>query len=824
MRVPLSWLREFIDVPVDVSRFVSTLDDLGLVVEEVEHVGEGLNDIIVARVDEIHAIEGADRIRRVIADAGEGPVEIVCGAMNVEVGNHVPFAPVGAVLPGDFVITTRTMRGVTSHGMLCSGRELGLSDDHAGLMILDGYPGIAAGQSLLDVLGVSADIVLHIAPEGNRPDAWSIEGVARDVAARYELTVRAQAVATPTGETASSLGTSASIDAPELCGSLTVARVRQVTVTDSPPWLRNRLSAAGMRAVNNVVDASNYVMLELGQPTHPYDAALVAGTHLGVRRAEPGESLTTLDGVVRTLGQPGRGLGDTGIDCVIVDGADTVIGLAGIMGGATSVISSTTTDVLLEAAYFDPMTIARTSKRLGLRSEASNRFERGVDPTLASRALSRFVELLTYTSPDLQWSREPIVVEGHLPVRPVIDVSARDVEKLLGTPISVERAAPLLRALGFEVVVAGDVMTVTPPPARLDVRSNAAGRADVIEEIARLYSYQRLERRTPTWTAPGGLTDRQVFRRLVRDSVVGLGLLEAWTASFVSDEDFDAVAETPLRVRVTNPLNSEESVLRSSMLVGLARAWGKNVERGTGDVGLFELGTVVDHPGFGPEPRRSRGGAGGTEKIELPTEHETLMVLLGRHDDDARSAVATWHALAQRWGLRDVVVRTANARPGWHPTRSAELVDRSTGARVGFVGEIDPALVSVWAPAARAGQRVGLVEINLDVASDPTLVLRRDATVRIPSRFPSAVIDLAFVTPDAISASDLGEQLRATDPLVESVHLFDVYRGEGLEPATRSLAFTVRLSADDRTLSDTDVTASRERLIERAGALGARLR
>jgi phenylalanyl-tRNA synthetase beta chain len=284
------------------------------------------------------------------------------------------------------------------------------------------------------------------------------------------------------------------------------------------------------------------------------------------------------------------------------------------------------------------------------------------------------------------------------------------------------------------------------------------------------------------------------------------------------------MADGPLRVRVSNPLVGEESVLRPSMLTGLARAWGRNVERGYGDVALFEVGTVVSHPGDVEVPRSVRGGDAGVTKVELPTEHERILVLLGREGDDARTAVATWSALAERLGLLDVVVRSASAPKGWHPTRAGELVDRASGAVLGRVGELDPQYVQLLAPAAREGRRAGLVEIDFDVLATPGLVARRPETVSVPSRYPSASVDLAFVTPDAVNAADLAHAIRVADDLVESVTLFDVFRGAALEPTTRSLAYAVRLCASDRTLSDSEITAVRQRLIDAASSLGARLR
>lgn len=823
MRVSLSWLREFVDLDESPEELREILDDLGLVVEGIERVGAGLEDVVVARVDEIRAIPGADRVRLVVADAGEGPIEIVCGATNFEVGQHVPLAPVGAVLPGDFVISRRTMRGVTSNGMLCSARELKLSDDHEGLMILDGLIEPRVGEPLIEALGLEPDVIFDLSIEGNRPDAWSIEGVARDLATRLDRPMRAVALARPDeGERTASVA-GAGIEDPELCGRLTVSMLRNVTVKPSPAWIARRLEGAGMRSISNIVDASNLVMLELGQPTHPYDAERVAARTLRARRARPGETLTTLDGVERELARAGSGLGDTGVDCVIVDGEDRVIGLAGVMGGASSEITEATTEVLLEAAYFDPMAIARSAKRHGLRSEASARFERGVDPELALRAVGRFVELVRESVPELEWMAEPIDVRGVVPTPATIELRQGDVERLLGVEIEPSVVRRLLAGLGFSLQDSRGALAVTAPSNRPDVREGDAGRADVIEEVARLYGYRSLARHYPAWPEVGGLTARQRFRRRLRDAVVDLGALEAWTASLVSESEFNLLGRGRHPVRVTNPLNAEESVLRATLITGLVRAWARNEERGRGEVVLAEFGNVFIHPAETSTPRRSRGGVGGALNLELPEEIERLSVVLGRRDDDASSAVAWWRVLAGRLGLAEVVARSLDDAPsGWHPTRTAALVDRASGALLGHVGEADPELVAELTTSAP--RRLGLVDLDLEALSDPARATRASELVDVPSRYPSAVIDLAFVTPQEVNAEDLAFALRRVDERVERVELFDVYRGPGLAEGTRSLAYNVRLSSRERTLNDAEVAALREALIEAAGTQGAALR
>ncbi len=402
VRAPLSWLRDFAPFPDDTGALVAALDDLGLVVEEVDRVGQGLEAVVVSRVAEIHAIEGADRIRRIVVEAGGEPLDIVCGAFNFVVGDRVPLAPVGAVLPGGFEIGRRKMRGVLSNGMLCSGRELGLSDDGAGLLVLGEEVDAPPGTPLIEALGLPVDTVFDITVEGNRPDAWCMAGVARDLAARLGLPFELPEppAPEPSGRPVADAA-SAAVEDPDLCPRLTVSVFTDVAVGPSPAWIAQRLILAGMRPINNVVDASNYVMLERGQPTHPYDLARLGGRGLVVRRAQPGEKVETLDGVTRTLGLPGRSLGDTGEDCLICDADNVAVGIAGIMGGASSEIADSTTEVLLEAAYFTPMAIARTSKRLGLRTEASARFERGCDPWGIDASIRRFAQLLGESVPAL---------------------------------------------------------------------------------------------------------------------------------------------------------------------------------------------------------------------------------------------------------------------------------------------------------------------------------------------------------------------------------------------------------------------------------------
>lgn len=835
MRTPLSWLRDYADFGDDVDLLADTLNDLGLLVEGIERVGEGLGDIVVVRAVEITAIEGADRIRRVMVDTGSGdPLQIVCGAFNFTTGDLVPLAPVGSVLPGDVAISKRRMRGVESNGMLCSGRELGLSDDADGLLVLTEVEGAAPGRPLAEVLGIEPDVVFDLTIEGNRPDAWCMTGVARDLAARLGLPFTPPHPPAPDaagGTPASELATVA-VEDTDLCPRLTARVVTGVTVGPSPRWLARRLTMAGMRPINNVVDASNYVMLELGQPTHPYDLARLPGPGLRVRRARPGEQLVTLDGTTRTLGTPGRGLGDTGEDCLICDAEGTPVGIGGIMGGASSEIGDDTTAVLLETAYFTPMAIARTSKRLGLRTEASARFERGCDPWGIERAADRFCELLRASDPGATVAPGLLDVRGEVPGPLVLGVPLSRVNRQLGTSFDGAEVAELIGPLGFgcEEDAGGDgtTLAVTVPTNRPDVRPAPFGVDDVIEEVARSYGYARLPRRRPSWPDPGRLTRYQRERRRVRDVLAGAAADEAWTPSLVTEDHHRRLGLAGPAVEVANPLAADERFLRRSLLPGLLAALAYNADRRQGAIRLFEVGVVFSHPDTGRGRAVARAGAGGARAATLPGERELLGAVFAAPGDDARHAVAAWHALADALRLDGVRLRTAEpgAEPeelvGLHPTRSCLL--RSAGGDVlGAVGEVDPQVVAAF--GAGSG-RVGWLGVDLGLVLDPDRVPRASELARPVSRYPSSDVDLALAVDDAVPADEVAEVLsRAGGELLESVTLFDVYRGPGVAGGRRSLAYRLRFCALDHTLTDAEVGELRTACIEAAVAgVGAELR
>jgi phenylalanyl-tRNA synthetase beta chain len=817
VRAPLSWLRDFAPFPDDTGALVAALDGLGLVVEKVDRVGEGLEDVVVSRVTEIHAIEGADRIRRIVVEAAGEPLDIVCGAFNFEVGDRVPLAPVGAVLPGGFEIGRRKMRGVVSNGMLCSGRELGLSEDGAGLLVLGDEIAAPPGTPLTEALGLQTDTVFDITVEGNRPDAWSMAGIARDLAARLGLpfVLPEPPAPEPSGRPVADAARAAVAD-PDLCPRLTVSVFTGVAVGPSPPWIAQRLALAGMRPINNVVDASNYVMLERGQPTHPYDLDRLGGRGLVVRRAEPGERLETLDGVTRTL--------DAGEDCLICDADNAAVGIAGIMGGASSEISDATTEVLLEAAYFAPMAIARTSKRLGLRTEASARFERGGDPWGIDASVLRFAQLLGESVPVLVVADGMLDIRGSVPEPFELDVPIARVQRQIGVPLTRGDIAGLLDPIGFTTRAGtADHVTVRVPTNRPDVRPAPYGIDDVIEEIARMFGYANVPRHTPTWPQPGHLTSLQRSRRLAKSVLCGLGASEGWTNTFVSEDAHRRVGLRGPAVRVSNPLVAEEPYLRRSLMPGLLGALAYNAARRQGSIRLFEVGVVFSHPEQGAPRVVERSGVGGSQTALLPGERELLGAVFAYEDDDARTATAAWHVVGDAFrasGIRLVAPTDGEVIPGLHPSRSARLVAHPSGREIGAVGEIDPAVavdfgLTQVTGARTVARRIGWLEVDLGLLFDEEVVARRATVAAAVSRFPSSDIDLALVVDDAVPADEVADVLRAAaGDLLESVVLFDVYRGPGIGGERRSLAFRLRFCSLDHTLTDDEVAALRATCIE----------
>lgn len=795
MRVTLNWLREFAPLEGGPADIAEQLNDLGLAVESQSVLGAGLETVVVARVLEVRPHPDADRIRLVDVDAGDGTVlQVACGAFNFAAGDLVPLATVGTVLPDGTEIASRRMRGQLSEGMLCSARELGLGDDHSGILVLP--PGLQPGTPLTEALDLGMDVVYELDVLPNRPDALSVAGVARDLAARQGVPfVVPEPVVEESGLDASELA-SVEILAPDLCGRFLARVLSGVRLGPSPRWLARRLVAAGMRPINNVVDVSNYVMIELGQPNHTYDLSAVPGGSLRVRWAHEGETIVTLDGVERRL---------TGGDGVIADREDRAIGIAGVMGGASTEISSATTDVLLEMAWWDPMTIARSSARLNLHSEASLRFKRGVDPELAPLAALRFADLLGRVAGA---TLHPGVLEhsGRRPEPIRVRVRPDRLNRLLGTDLDRGQIRNLLQPIGFTCDEDGTDLLVGVPSWRPDTTDEV----DVVEEVARHHGYSRIRRTVPRSPHTGGLSAPQRARRRVRAALVGAGVSEAMPMPFLSPEDLGRCDLPSDGLVLANPLAAEESVLRTSLRPGLLGAVAHNAAHRCTGVWLFEIGRVFA-VGAGVHTDVEASARAGRV---LDGEREQLAVALAGRE--APAAVHLLDVVLAAIGAGPVALRS-EPLPGLHPGRAA--VVEVAGRAVGLVGEVSPVVLERFG----IEERVAWLELELgDLLALPVPV----PLARPVSRFPSNDIDLAFVVDEATPAAAVRATVRAAGgDLLRRVELFDVFRSDALGEGRRSLAFRLRFQADDRTLTDAEVAELRAAIIDEVQAThGAVLR
>ena len=810
MKVLLSWLREFAPaIEGDPAAISDVLTALGLAVEEMTVTGSVPDSVVLGRVLALRPHPDADRIQLVDVDDGSGTtLQVCCGAFNMAVGDVVPVARVGTVLPGGLEIARRKLRGQASEGMCCSEIELEMGDDADGIMILNDRiaAGAGPGTSLAEALGLEPDVLWDLEVGANRPDALSVMGVARDLAAGLGVPFEPPDWSTDAsgGDIAESVAVE--ILDPTLCGRFVGRVLRNAPQGSSPPWMANRLTALGQRPINLIVDISNYVMLELGQPSHTFDLGRVSRSRIRVRRARDGETVTTLDGVHRSLAAG---------DGVIADGDDGVIGIAGVMGGASTEIDAGTTDVLVEMAWWDPPSISRTAKRLNLSSEAATRFRRGADWGYnVERCMNRFVQLAAQHGAEVA----PGLIDerGDLPDRRPLRVRAARVNSLLGTGLSADEMAGHLRSIGFGATVSriaetpvGDRakragfdpnvelenLDVTVPTWRWDTNTET----DIAEEVARLHGYENIERTVPTANEAGGLSSYQKDRRLVRDVLVGAGCYETQPMPFVAPGALAAVGLPEDGVTLSNPVDDSESVLRTSLLPGQLRALSYNQRHFNGDVRLFEIGHV-----YLPAP----------EGQLLPDEREFLAVALS--GEEAPAAVAVLDLLAEALSLPAVELREASLA-GMHPTRAAEVV--VAGRVRGAAGEIDPEVLA----ASGVSGRAAWLQLDLQEVLEGPRARRRYRPV---SKYPPSDVDLAFVVPESVAAAQVERALRASaGKLLVRIELFDTYRGTGVPDGSRSLAYRLRFQAQDHTLTDAEVAEARQRCIdETSRRTGATLR
>jgi len=820
MKAPISWLAEYADLPADITprRLADALIRTGSEVEGIEVGAEGLSGpILVGRVQsfEDEPQKNGKVIRWCQVDVGEDePRGIVCGAHNFAAGDLVVVALPGAVLPGDFAISARKTYGHVSDGMICSVRELGIGDEHDGILVL---PAESAkpGDDPFDLLGLR-DAVLDIAVTSDRGYCLSIRGLAREAAAALDVAFRDVTVPLPEAD---GRAYEIVIDDPSGCDRFSA---RAVTGLDpqapSPDWMVRRLRQCGIRSISLAVDVANYVMLETGQPLHTFDRAKLNGP-IRVRRAKAGETLTTLDDVVRRLDP----------DDMLVTDDSGPIALAGVMGGESTEIDGHTTDVLLEAAHWEPDSIARAVRRHKLPSEAARRFERDVDPEIAGTALARCVDLLVEHG-------GATAVDGYTVVgtpveRPVIELDAQRAERTAGVPVPAEQVVRNLQAVGCAVEGTA-VLHVTPPSWRPDLTLPA----DLVEEVLRLVGYEDLPSVLPAAPPGTGLTPRQTMIRAISRAVASAGFIEVLAYPFAAPSVHDAFGldpDDPRRraLRLVNPLSDDEPELRTSLLPGLLTTAVRNLGRGQRDLAIFEMGSVfIARAESRQAPVPAVDGRPSDEQLAavddaLPSQPRHLGVVLCGDRERAGwwgpGRPATWAdaieaaQVVARAARAELTTRNAQYAP-WHPGRCAELV--LDGRIIGHAGELHPRVIT----ALGLPERTCAMELDLDAFPDP-----QPPRAPVISTFPPVLLDVALVVPVDVPAGAVEATVRAAaGPLLESVRLFDVYEdAQRLGPGLRSLAFALRFRAPDRTLTVEEATVARDAAIEAASDQhGARLR
>lgn len=808
MRVLLSWLRELTALPphVDAQAVAARLTMAGLEVEAVERLDEGLDQVVVGEVRSKVPIEGT-RLNVCQVFDGKTEHQIVCGAQNYEVGALVPAALPGAVLPGNKPIGAATLRGVDSFGMLCSGKELGVDDGVDGLLLLP--EGTAPGTPIAQVLERD-DVVLDINVTPNRADALSHHGVARELAALFDL----PSVAPPTPRVPVADGNSPAtltVEDGALCPHYAGRVIEGVRVGPSPRWVQLRLEALGLRSINNVVDATNLVMLELGQPMHAFDFDTLGESHIVVRTARPKERLTTLDGVERELSTE---------DLCICD-ANGPIALAGVMGGERTEVTETTTSLFLESAFFAPSSVRRAARRHQIHSDASHRFERGVDPERVRLALDRLTELILEVAGG-QLSGDVVAQVSTPFVRRTVSLRHRRLEALLGVKVPWQEARRILERLGLETLSATDeALEVQVPGARLDLTREE----DLVEEVARVRGLEAIAPRLPSSRGSNAVEPvAATLGRRLRTGLRAAGLDEAINLAFTAPALLEGLSPNTPPLLLRNPLASDLSALRTTLLAGLLRNVSHNLRHGADEVRLYELGRVylplADSTGL------RLGDAGFVVDAE-PTR--LAIVLHGR-------ASKSWTGGGQALDFYDlkgaiemglvalgveadrVTTRQASA-PFLHPRASAALVSDG-GQTLGHLGELHPTL------AAQFDLPRGVFVAEFELA--PLLALATPVArySGIP-RFPASFRDVALVVDDGVSAASVATEIRSsdTDGLIDRVELFDVYKGAPLPDGKKNLAFSVRYRSAERTLADDDINATHARVVAHLEqAFGARLR
>jgi len=777
MKISLSWLKDFVDLG---DRSPEVIGDVltmkTALIEEIEWRGRELDAVVVARVLEKNRHPDADRLSVCVVDIGSDTVEVVCGAPNVDAGQLVPMVPAGATLPGGFKIKRSKIRGVTSNGMICSEKELLLGDDHDGILVLES--GLEVGMPFIDVPGVS-DVVFDIDNKSitHRPDLWGHEGFARELATIFDVPFRPARLREDLKPGKGPV--EVTIKDEDLCGRYVALFASGPLGVDSPGWMQRRLMACDSRPLSLAVDVSNYVMLEIGQPNHPFDRRRIAGDILRIRRALPQETLVTLDGVERRL--PDN-------SCVIADG-ESAVAIAGIMGGEASGIAPDTTDIVLESAWFDPTSVRRTSTVLGLRTDALARFEKFLDPAYAERGARRYAQLLEEVAPEARVAGTFVSAgsRSQAPVR--VTLRPDRVRAKLGLQLPDAEIANVLRNLEFGVTVKGASMSVEVPSFR--ATRDVSNEDDLIEEVGRIHGYEKIEARLPHVACGPMKLDELLSnsRACARTLIDGFGFSEVFSYPYVDEAVLKRAGEPTDQPYLTlkNPMQATASRLRRSLVPWMLEFIDRNI-REFESVRLFECGRA-----FRQEHAES----------ELPYEPRLVCAAMAervtrRSGLVLRRLKGVLDELSDRLGRR-LACESGERAPAWaHPGRCARV--RVGDRDVGLIAQVHPDVAETF------GWHGEAAALELDLAAiqcEPAI----EKPYRPPPKFPAARIDLSFLAPFSLRYSEVLEGVRATSDRLVSTEFIDEYTDKSMERGHRSLTMRLEYRAENGTLSDEEVAA-----------------
>jgi phenylalanyl-tRNA synthetase beta chain len=794
MLVPLKWLRDYVDIDIDVNEFADKMTMSGSKVEKVDFYGEDIENVLVGKILEIKQHENADKLIVTKVDIGKEVIQIVTGAENVSEGDYIPVAVHGAKLPGGVKIKTGKLRGEVSEGMMCSAEELGIDPHYVkenskdGILILDYEESYELGKDVREVLGLN-DALIEFEITSNRPDCRCILGIAREAA--VTLGKRKKYPEVVVEESEEEIKFDINIENPDLCRRYTARMVKDVKIEASPYWMQRKLIEAGVRPINNIVDITNYVMLEMGQPMHAFDLKQVSTGKIIVRNAEEGEKFVTLDDTERELDK----------DMLVITNGERTLALAGVMGGANSEVTDNTTEILFESANFKAENVRATSKRLGLRTESSSRFEKGIDQDLASLAVDRAAQLVELLGAGK-------VLKGVVDEYPTkhesksITVSVDRINNLIGIEIPANEMVDILEALEFKCILTpSNEILAEVPSYRLDMEQEA----DFVEEIARIYGYDKIPALELEGNPTLGMkTDKQKFGDVIKYTSTALGLDEILTYSFVSPKGIEKINEPKDSskhnfVKILNPLGEETSVMRTTLIPNMLDVVATNISHRVEELSAFEYGYIFE------------------EADVEPKQFGRLCIGMYGKGKDFFTLKGIVETILEKIGFKGYEIEPENNNTTFHPGRCAKIVYNNKN--IGTLGELHPDVIENY----DLGQRVYVAEIETDFVFDNS-----DKTVLYKPlpKYPSTSRDIALVVKDSIYVKQIDDIISANGKgLVEDFKLFDVYTGDQIEKGYKSIAYSITYRSKDRTLTDEDVAKVHDKILsELSEKLDANLR